>query len=294
MIQEIKYKLVYGTFYVLSLLPFSLLYAFTAVFRMVLYHVVRYRRPIVRKNLTLSFPDKSPAEILKIEHEFYRFFCNCFVETIKLMSVSKENIQRRMTFKGIDLLHKELETHDFCFLLLGHYGNWEWLATLPLWLQEGVTCSQVYHPLRSATFDRLFLHIRGRFGGDNIAKNHTMRRVLSMRAKGEKAVVGFVSDQTPKQINIHDWVNFMHQDTGIFTGAERIGKKVNAAMFYGEMKRIKRGHYCCTYHPITAEIGSLEKFKVTEIYMQLLEKTICADPVCWLWTHNRWKRKRQS
>ena len=292
--QALKYKLVYGFFFTLSLLPFGFLYAVAALLCPFVYHVIKYRRGIVRKNLTNAFPQKNQKEIIKIEHDFYRFFCNYFVETIKLLSISKKEMKKRMTFCGLDEMEKALNEHDFCFVYLGHYGNWEWMSSMVLWTSSNVHCAQIYHKLRSNSFNKLFLDMRSRFGGENISKNNTLRRVLSLKKEGKKTIIGFISDQIPKQINIHDWVTFLNQETGVFTGTERIAKKIDAAVFYGDMRLKSRGYYNCTFRPITLDSRSYPDFKITELYMSLLEQTISQSPAFWLWSHNRWKRKREG
>ena len=100
-----------------------------------LYYVVRYRRKIVRKNLEGSFPEKTPEEIVRIEKKFYRFFCDCVVENLKLFSMSQKQVMRRMTFSGADDMVADLAAtgKNFCFIYLGHYCNWEWIASLAYW-----------------------------------------------------------------------------------------------------------------------------------------------------------------
>ena len=85
---KLLYYLFYAGWYLFSLLPFWLLYLISDGLYYLLYHVVRYRRRVVRKNLVNSFPEKSEAEIVRIEKEFYAFFCDCAVETIKQFSMS--------------------------------------------------------------------------------------------------------------------------------------------------------------------------------------------------------------
>ena len=108
------------------------------------------------------------------------------------------------------------------------------------------------------------------------------------------SLFGYISDQGPKMNNIHLWLDFMNQDTPVFTGAERIIRKMNNAVFYVEMSRPKRGYYTCTYHLITRQPDSLPEHEITRIFFQKLEQTIRKNPEFYLWSHNRWKRTREE
>lgn len=287
-------RFLYGVNYLLSLLPMCVLYLFSDVLYYPLYYVVRYRRKVVRKNLLHSFPDKPFSEIVRIEKEFYAFLCDYFVETTKLYSISKENLMRRMSFSGVDDIVKDMEEHNFCFVYLGHYGNWEWIASLPYWVPQGIRCGQIYHPLRNKAYDRMFLQLRNKFGGECIAMKETLRRIIELRNEQQKIIIGFISDQSPKKNSIHHWIDFLHQDTPVFTGTEKIGKQVGAIIYYADVSRPKRGHYHCSFKRITTTPKEYDDFQLTDIYMRELEKMISEHPSYWLWSHNRWKRTRDE
>lgn len=287
-------RLLYGVVGVCSLLPMWWHYGVSDVLYYMVRYVVRYRRHIVRKNLTRAFPQKNLSEIRTIEKGFYRFFCDYIVENIKLLTMSKRQVMERMQFEGIGDMLESLKTHDFVFVYLGHYGNWEYVASLPWWTPHDVKCAQLYSTLRSGAFDYLFYRIRSRYGGDNINKRESLRHIVGYRQRGEKAIIGFISDQSPKWENIHMWMPFLNQDTPVFTGTERIARKLNAAVFYGDMTPTGRGRYRCVFKRMTDDVGSCPEHALTAEYMHLLEQTITRAPQYWLWSHNRWKRQRSG
>lgn len=278
----------------MSLLPMRVHYLISDIMYPLVYYIVRYRRAIVRRNLTRSFPEKSLSDIKRIERKFYRFFCDYFVENIKALTISKQNMMRRMTFENMDLVADMFKTNQFIFLYLGHFCNWEYIASLKWWMPQGTTTAQLYAKLHNDMMDKLFFKIRSRYGGENINKKESLRRIIAMQKSGQKTLIGFISDQGPKRQNIHLWVDFLHQDTPVFTGTERIAKKVNAAVVYGEVSRVKRGYYTCRFIPMTTDPNSFKEHDLTRLYMQMLEKDIIKDPSRWLWTHNRWKRQRDN
>lgn len=277
----------------LSRLPLSFLYLISDVSYVLIRHVFRYRRGVVAANIRRSFPEKTQAECRQIEHRFYRFFCDYVVETLKLLTIDEREIRRRMVFEGVDKMEEQLERHPFVFIYLGHYGNWEWVSTLPAWFgRAGTHGAQLYRPLNNKAFDSLFMHLRTRFGAENISKYDSLRRILTLKEEGRKTIIGFISDQSPGVNSIHDWVDFLHQDTPVFTGTERIGKKVDAAVFFADVQRPRRGYYRCTLRLMTDDIRQMPDYTVTELYMRELEAMIRRAPHLWLWSHRRWKHSR--
>lgn len=291
---NILYYVVYAVWYTLSLLPLGVLYVFSDVLFYIVYYFVRYRRRLVRKNLVNSFPDKSNDEIVKIEREFYSWFCDYVVESIKLLSMSRNQMARRMVFKGAERVKQSVSEGKSCAVYLGHCCNWEWVTSLPLAMEGEALCGQIYHVLENKAFDRLFLKLRSRMGAVSIPMADTLRRVIEYRQKGEKIVIGFIADQVPFWNSIHYWTDFLHQDTPVLTGTERIARKCGFDVYYLEVKKLRRGYYSAEFKLITSNVSATKDYELTEQYFRMLEKTINEHPAYWLWTHNRWKRTREK
>ena len=294
---RILYILVFIVWYLLSLLPLRLHYFFSDVILYpLLYHLVGYRLKVVRENLAGSFPEKSVEERRRIERDFYHFLCDYFVETTKLFSMSKREMMRRMTFSGVEEIVEAMKREDkvFCFVYLGHYCNWEWVASLPYWMPKELHCAQIYHPLRNRSMDALFLRLRNRHGGECIPMKETLRRIIELRRAGQKTIIGFISDQTPKWNSIHHWCTFFNRETPVFIGTEKIGKQVDALIYYADIRRIKRGYYHLTFNPMTYQIGKIPDYELTDNFTHILEKMIRERPAFWLWSHKRWKRTKKE
>ena len=166
---------------------------------------------------------------------------------------------------------------------------------MPLWsTRETTHCAQLYRPLKNKAFDSFFYQMRTRFGADNISKYESMRHILQLKQKGERTIIGFIADQAPGWNSIHDWVDFLHQDTPVFTGTERIAKKVDAAVFFADVKRERRGQYRLRLRLMTDHVKDIPNYELTERYMAELEEIIQRQPHLWLWSHRRWKRQRHA
>ncbi|MCP3893964.1 MAG: lysophospholipid acyltransferase family protein [Bacteroides sp.] len=292
--KSIVYYIVFFFWFIASLLPLRLLYVFSDILYYPLYYCVRYRRRVVRSNLLSSFPERSLNEIVLIEKEFYSFFCDYIVETIKLFSMSKKEMQKRMKFEGVELVSDAFDAGRSCSCYLGHYCNWEWVSSLPIHLGRPEICGQIYHPLENKAFDKLFLYLRGRFGAKSVTMDDAFRTVLGWKKSKVINIVGYISDQVPGYENVHYFADFLHHDTPVFTGTERISKIADTTVVYMDIFRPKRGYYTCRFIKIADSLNDLPPFYATEQYFRLLEKTIQRDPQYWLWSHNRWKRTREE
>lgn len=289
----ISYKFFRGMLWTLSLLPFPVLYAISDF--VCLFVSRNYRRKVVWDNLRTAFPEKDEQELKDIEKKFYHQLCDNFFEDIKMLSMSKEETMRRMTFSGLDEIKKRHEAgQQFNFLYLSHFGNWEWIASINYRLQPWGRSGQIYHRLRSKVMDKLFFDLREQYGGVNIKMRDTFRRILQLRGDGTNYTIGFISDQQPKWNAIHHFVPFLNHDTATFIGAEHIARKVDAFMTYGRMTRPKRGYYHLEIIPMEDHPASVPETTLTDRYFQLLEADIKEHPEMWLWTHKRWSRTKEE
>ena len=293
---KLSYRLLYGLTYAISLLPFWLLYLISDGFFLLIYYIVRYRRQVVWKNLSSSFPEKSEAELRQISRAFYHWLCDYFVETVKLLSISNEKLLRRIEFRGVEQLEQCFDNGQDCAAILGHYCNWEWLSATGLAFKRypNAVMGLIYHPLYNEAFDQLFVDIRKAHGGDCIPKQDILRRLVTYRHDNRRSLFGYISDQAPRWHNIHLWLPFLNHDTPVFTGGERVMRKMDNAVFYVEMERPRRGQYICTFKLVSSHASQEPDDEITRRFFQMLEETIRRAPSFYLWTHNRWKRTHEE
>lgn len=287
-------RIVWGGCYVLSLLPFCVLYVLSDIIYFFVYYCIGYRRKVVRMNLRNSFPNKSSEELKLIERKFYKTLCDYFVETIKMRTISEAEVKRRMEFVGVDDINEILVQGKSVVVYIAHSMNWEYITSLPLHLKCDAEIGQIYHPLENRYFDMAFIKLRERFGSSSIAMAHTLRRIVDFHREKKNFVIGFIADQVPTWEAINHWVTFMHQDTPVFTGTEKIAVRVGAAVYYLSMSRVRRGYFKATFLKMADDASKTEEFSLTNDYFKLVEKDLEREPWLWLWTHKRWKRTREG
>ena len=291
------YGVVFAFIYLISLLPLRVHYFFSDVVLFPLvYHIIRYRRKIVHKNISSSFPEKDDAEVRDIGRRFYHWFCDYIVETIKLFSISREEMKRRMVFVGTEQIKDLMEQGVSVGGYMGHICNWEWVSSMSLWFEDcRGEVSQVYHVLENPVMDHLLLYDRARMGGTNVAMSEIMRYIVRKKRDGQPHLTGFNADQAPMWNNIHLWVPFLnHPQTPVFTGTERLLKRFNMAAAFLDIRRVRRGYYEGRIILISPDTTDIPDYQLTEQYIRLLEERVRQQPECYLWSHNRWKRTREE
>ena len=273
----------------LSYIPFRVLYILSDGLFYPLYYLIRYRRKIVRRNLTESFPEKNLSEIKHVEKRFYRFFTDMILESCKLASISQDEIRRRMKFKNVEEVNGMLKQGKSVAVYLGHYGNWEWVSSMPLWLEKDTIGAQIYHRLSNKNVDKLMLHIRGRMGAISIDMHKTARYITALATEHKVCTIGFIADQSPRKRDSHHFLHFLHHNTPVLTGTEKIIKHYGFEAFYLDVKRTKRGYYEAEFVKMHDNPQSLRDFELTDLYFKHLEQAITKRPELYLWTHKRFR-----
>lgn len=277
--------------WLLSILPFSILYVISDFLYLIFYKIVGYRKKVVRKNLQNSFPEKSADERLRIEKEFYHHFCDLLLEGIKPLSISQKEISKRMLYIDYEPTISHIKEGRSVMLLTSHFGNWEWMSSFSLFLPEDVPVYQVYKEQKDKVSTRLVETLRSRFGGKNLEMKSLYRRLIQLQQEGNLAMFGMISDQSPNLNSIHYWTEFLNQPTAMIDGTEQIARKFNYPVYYCDVRKVRRGYYTCTLSPISTEPKDTAEHEITEKYARLLENAIHKQPAYWLWTHKRWKHK---
>lgn len=257
-----------------------------------MYHIVRYRRRMVAKNLRNSFPEKSEAERKQIAKAFYHQFCDTIVESLYGWRHTNEELRELVVFEHMEEANRLIDAAGGGIFTLAHMGNWEWMATMQNWVSPGVKELNVYRQLKNPRIDRLMLAIREQRGGACVEKQRILRELVRYRAEKQPVIVGLICDQKPRPEVTHRWVDFLHQETGFLDGGEVLARKFGYPVFYVYITRTARGHYKGQIRILAADPKNTAEGEITAAYAKALEENILTQPELWLWTHNRFRWKR--
>ncbi|MGI4728035.1 MAG: lysophospholipid acyltransferase family protein [Janthinobacterium lividum] len=277
--------------YLISLLPFWVLYLFSDAVFILLFYVTHYRRKVAQENLRNAFPEKSQTERAQIERKYYRYLADLLVESVKLFSISSADLQKHIQMIDAELLNKYFADKRSVIGAVGHYGNWE-MALLGLSLCIENQKLIVYKPVKNNQIEAVIKRSREKFGAQLIPMKATMRTLINKQQ--EQIITILASDQTPVREETQYFANFLNQPTAVFLGVEKMAKLTNSAVVFCDIRLVKRGYYTCTFVPLIKDPKPTAEHEITNTHVQYLEKVIREEPAYWLWSHRRWKFKPED
>lgn len=273
----------------ISRLSWAKLYKLSDISRFLIFDIGQYRKKVVLSNLRNSFPAYDEKTIHGIATKFYRNFTDIIFETIKLKSISREDLLARIDL-DVSILDHYYEKNQNLVVVAGHLGNWEMLnlfGSVRLSHQMVV----VYHELQNDTFENWFKNVRTRFGTEMV----TMKEAISkaMQPRDRPFIFILINDQSPVPEKAF-WTKFLNQDTGVFRGVELIARRLNSPVLYMAVLKneAKRGFYKGYFKLITESPKQAPNNSILQAQIGFLEQDIIQQPENWLWSHKRWKHKK--
>lgn len=288
--QLLAYILIYPILWIVSMLPFRILYFVSDLLYILMYYVIGYRKKVVKENLNLVFPNKSEAELRIILKRFYHHLCDMIVESIKSMNISIGSMKSRYKFSNLDIITDYEKQNKSIILMCAHYGSWEWIFILQTYTTH--RSYAIYKRLQNKYFDRLVKSIRARYNSYLITTKETFSVMEEARKKGILSMSGFASDQSPKKGKARYWADFMGINVPVHIGAEALAKKLDMPIVFFSVKRMKRGYYEATFQTLAEKPKSFKDYDITDRFLKLVEAQINEAPEYYLWTHNRWKHRK--
>ena len=288
--QLLIYLLFYPILWLISILPFRLLYLFSDGVYLLVYYIIGYRKKTVRNNLTIALPHLSDKERLVIEKKFYRHMCDMFLEMIKTISISQSEIEKRYKFTNLEVYLDLEKKKKSIALLCAHYASYEWAVSMNFHIN--FIGYGIYKKISNEYFDKLVKDIRSKFKAVLITTKETAKTIQENAISGKLGVFGFASDQTPRWSDNLHWHHFMGVETPIHFGAEVLAKKYDMNVIFLKTKKLKRGYYEASFEVLSEDVQSVPNYKISEYFMNLVEQQIYEQPQYYLWTHKRWKHKK--
>jgi Kdo2-lipid IVA lauroyltransferase/acyltransferase len=279
------YYIVYPLLYIVSLLPFFVLYLLSDFACFLLSKVFKYRRAVVLNNLQIAFPEKTEAERKVIARQFYKYFADTFIESLKFISISKKQLLKRST-GSFDLINELIDKGYNINIMAGHQFNWEY-ANLLYAINLKIPFVGIYMPIKNKIFGKIFYDIRSRYGTVLISASDFKNERHDVFKK--QYMLALAADQNPGNPMGAYWLNFFGRPVPFVTGPEKGAVLNNAAVVYVGFKKVKRGCYNFTTTLLTEQSAGTTTGELTCLYRDALEKTIQEDPANYLWSHRRFK-----
>lgn len=289
--QLLVYLITYPVLWIISRLPYRLFYLLSDALFVLLYYIVGYRKKVVWENLKLVFPEKGDAEIHRLRFKFYEHMCDMFLELVKTMSMTPDQVRKHYVVSNIELL-QEIEREKSVLIVCGHYANWEWNTSINLYVKSKGYA--IYQKIQNPYFEKLVKRIRSKWNTNPITQRETVKTVIRNEQLGIRAMYGMVSDQSPMAQLAQFWGKFMGITVPVYTGPENLARKLDLAVVFGKVSKLKRGYYSMELIPITRRGKETAEHEITNRFLDLLEMQIREAPQYYLWTHRRWKHRDKA
>ncbi len=275
---------------IFRLVPFWALYLLSDALAFLLHRIVGYRRKVIVDNLQRAFPEKKEAEIRKITRATYRNLTDVTLETLKSFTTNLSEIDRRAPCINPEVVNQYLDRGQSIILTGSHLGNWEYtgLSMPPQFHGATVTA---YKPVKNKSMDAYINQARSRAGMEMVAMDEMFKAIRKRAA--EPTVFILLADQSPSSRKSAHWVEFMGQETASLPGADVLGRKFGMpVLYYRVLRTTRRGFYEIEFIELCTDPTTATEMDITKTYARHLEADIRQQPEQWLWSHKRWKMKR--
>ncbi len=289
--QLLVFLLLYPIIWLISILPFRVLYAFSDIIFVLVYYVIGYRKKTVRNNLAIALPHLSAGERLRIEKKSYHHLCDMFLEMIKTMTISEKEMDKRFAFTNLDTLTNMEREGKSIAVMMAHYASYEWAISLNKY--SSLTSYAIYKKITNKHFDKLVKDIRLKFKAVLITTRETIPTIENNHREKRLGLYGFASDQSPQLSKTHYWSTFMGIQTPVHTGAEMLVKRFDMNVIFLKVKKVKRGYYEATFETMFNRPSDVPDYQISDEFLRRVEKQILEAPEYYLWTHKRWKHKKK-
>lgn len=288
--QLVVFILVYPLIWFISILPFRILYVFSDMVYVLVYHVIGYRKKVVRKNIAMTLPHLSEKERLHIEKKSYHHLCDMFLEMMKTMTISEKEMNKRFVFTNLELYTALEKKQKSIAVMIAHYATYEWVISMNRKIEfEGFA---IYKKVNNKYFDKLVRNIRSKFKATLITTSQTIPVIKENESLGHRGVYGFASDQSPQESKAFHWQKFMGIETPVYTGAEMLVKRFDMNVIFLRVKKVKRGYYEATFELMFDNPKEVPDYQISDEFLRRVEKQIYEAPEYYLWTHKRWKHRK--
>ena len=285
--QLLIYIIVFPILWLMSILPFRVLYLFSDFISFILFRIIGYRKDIVLNNIKIAFPDKSEKEVRKIRRQFFKHFTDVFMEMIKAITISEKNVHKHFVFEDVDVINDLYKKNRSIIVVGSHYANWEWMVSLNNLVKHQAYA--VYTPISNKYFEKMMLKYRTKYGGEFIKPKVARKIYLENEKNGVLTINALVSDQSPQLQKTRYWATFFNAFVPVHVGAESIAKDLNQAVVYYKVSKVKRGYYKCTFKLLAENPREFEDYQITDMLLREVEHQVAEAPQYYFWTHKRFK-----
>lgn len=237
----------------------------------------------LRRSLT-PIDERCAATIAK---QCFQHLGKTVVEFMQLPRLDRTQIQRYVTFEGVEHVEEALAQGKGAIILTGHFGNWELLAASISTTVAPLT--PIVRELRSPRLNALVSHYRAQAGYTTIDRDTGIRQALQCLKRNE--LLGIVADVDTTVSGV--FVDFFGRRAYTPYSPVAIALKTGAVILPTFIIRQPDGsHRAIIESPLALERTNIKEKDLvtnTQKFTKIIESYIRQYPAQWIWMHQRWK-----
>jgi lauroyl/myristoyl acyltransferase len=239
----------------------------------------RKRRDVVRINLVLCFPDKTPAARARLARRHFIVAGQAFVDLGLLVFGPRWRVLRAVRLIGLEHLRAQLERGGRTILLVPHMVGMNFAGAVVVREHRGFTMMKLQ---RNPIVNWMLNRGRARFGGELISRHQGLRPVLRRLRRGQGFYYLPDEDFGPKQ---SVFAPFFGVPRATLPSLGRLAELADAAVlpFFVRLLPWGRG-YEATVHPPLTGFPRGDAVADATAMNRALEAGIAAMPEQYMWT----------
>ncbi len=255
------------------------------------FHVVRFRRRLVERNLCNAFAlEPGDPRVRRLARANFVHYGLLLVEILRLRTIIGGDLEREVRFVGMEHVEAARELGKGVLVLTAHLGNYDLLAV-------AVTCagypvSFISKQVKNKQIEHFWMQERAAAGLKILTRRDSPRELL--KALKHNELLGVILDQHAHSNGV--WVEFFGRQASTLNILASLARSSGAPVVPMFTRRLADGTHLIEALPAIPfeERESRDETLAhnTQRYTAVIEQAVRATPEQWTWIHKRWKPPR--
>ena len=252
-----------------------------------IFYLASQQGALACEHLRRSFKCVDERQIRTIAKQCFENLGKTVLEFMQLPRLNPKQMQRYVTFEGVQHVEQALARGKGAIILTGHFGNWELLAASISATIAPLT--PIVRKLRSPRLNALVSRYREKAGYATIDRDTGIRHALRCLKRNE--LLGIVADVDTSVSGV--FVDFFGRPAYTPYSPVAIARKTGATVLPTFIVRQPDGsHRAIIEPPLVLQRTNLKEQDLvinTQKFTKIIEAYIRQYPTQWIWMHRRWK-----
>jgi KDO2-lipid IV(A) lauroyltransferase len=278
----------FGLLWLETRLPYRLQMRIGSGLGILLYYFMSWRRRIAQINIGLCFPERPPAEQMRLVKDHFRSIGMSILETGLCWWGKEEKLRPLDHVQGLDYLLEALQKGKGAILLSAHFTSLEISGRFFI-MHHPVRV--MYKKHRNSLFEAVMKGSREKYFPQAVQRHDVRGMLRSLKAN---MPIWYAPDQD-LGARQSVFVPFMGIPAATLTATSRLAKMSGAPVVPYFMERLRDGSgYLLTFYPPLEGFPSGDDKQDALRINQIIEKQVRKVPEQYLWAHRRFKTRPEG